>query len=255
MNMSSPLVPESSRGFFTTPPDPKSHLRLICFPHAGGSAALFHNWAAGLPAGVQVCAVHLPGRAERWREPPFTALPSLLEALIPTLFPYLDLPFALFGYSLGACVAFEMARLLRARGVEPVRLFVAAHRPPHLPNPLSPSHCLPELDFIQEMARRYEPVPQAVLQDAETRALFLGALRADMQMLETQVSSTGEPLACPISAFRGSTDSQVSDAELAAWGELTTGAVRSRVIPGGHFFVKTSRHALLEAVAADLSGI
>src|SRR5690349_236164 len=91
-------------------PRPRSSVRLFCFAHAGGGASFFRGWAAGLPESVEVSPVQLPGRETRFREPPFTRLGQLTEALAEALRPHLDRPFAFFGHSLGALVAFELAR-------------------------------------------------------------------------------------------------------------------------------------------------
>src|SRR5262249_13687929 len=107
-------------------PRPQADIRLFCFPYAGGGASVFRGWADGLPASVEVCPVQLPGRGTRFREPAFTRLPPLIEALAESLRPHLDRPFAFFGHSLGALVAFELARYLHQhQGREPVRLFVS----------------------------------------------------------------------------------------------------------------------------------
>src|SRR5262245_63225231 len=107
-------------------PRPAASVRLFCFPYAGGGASVFRGWADCLPGAVEVCPVQMPGRETRFREPAFTRLPPLVEALAASLRPHLDRPFAFFGHSLGALVAFELARRLRRdRGPEPIRLFAS----------------------------------------------------------------------------------------------------------------------------------
>ena len=97
-------------------------VRLFCFPYAGGGASVYRGWASDLPDFVEVCPVQLPGREGRFREPAFTRLGPLVEALTESLRPCLDRPFAFFGHSLGALVAFELSRRLRREGRRPVRL-------------------------------------------------------------------------------------------------------------------------------------
>src|SRR4051812_30171971 len=92
---------------------PKSSLRLFCFPYAGGAANVFHNWSSLLPSSIDVCAVQPPGRGNRLLEEPYTGLRELVGAAANALLPHMDRPFALFGHSMGALVAFELARFLR----------------------------------------------------------------------------------------------------------------------------------------------
>src|SRR5947208_15726994 len=96
-------------------PNPSARLRLFCLPFAGGGASAYHTWPEGLPGDVEVCAVQPPGREGRFREPAFARLRPLVTALTDALRPHLDRPFAVFGHSLGALVAFEWVRELRRR--------------------------------------------------------------------------------------------------------------------------------------------
>src|SRR5437899_13023831 len=98
---------------FRPKPNPRPLLRLFCFPWAGAGAAVYRPWPSALPPEVEVCAVRPPGRESRLREPPFTDLLRLVEGVAAGIRPYLTVPCALFGHSLGAWVAFEIARWVR----------------------------------------------------------------------------------------------------------------------------------------------
>src|SRR5438046_5889801 len=110
------------------------HLRLFCFPYAGGGASIFRPWVdtpSILPAEVDICPVYLPGRESRLREPLFTRLPPLIEALSHALEPFLGLPFAFFGHSMGALISFELARhLRRIHHPGPAHLLISSHPAP-----------------------------------------------------------------------------------------------------------------------------
>src|SRR5262245_25071207 len=135
-------------------PRPQAAIRLFCFPYAGGGASVFRGWANGLPGSVEVCPVQIPGRETRFREPAFTRLPLLIEAVAESLGPHLDRPFALFGHSLGALVAFELARhLQRERGPEPVHLFVSGCGAPQTRGQETLLHTLPAAEFRRELQR------------------------------------------------------------------------------------------------------
>ncbi len=207
-----------------------------------------------MPTQVEVCAIQLPGRENRLREQPHTRLASLVEQLAEELEPYLDLPFALFGHSMGAWIAFTLARRLRQRHPRsPVHLFVSGRRAPQIPSLHRPIHALPDPEFIGELRRRYGGLPEAVLRDPELLELFLPVLRADLTLVETYTYTPEPPLACPISAFGGAEDPASGPAGLAAWQAQTTATFSMRLFPGGHFFVQTARTAVLAEIRAALA--
>ncbi|HEX2093650.1 MAG TPA: thioesterase domain-containing protein, partial [Longimicrobiaceae bacterium] len=169
------------------PLNPHTRLRLFCFPYAGGGASIFRTWSQSLPPEVDVCPVQLPGRESRLREPPFDRLLPLVRTLADVLAPYMDLPFALYGYSNGALMSFELARELRRRGMRgPVHLFVAACPAPHLPDKDPPIHALPDVELIREI-RRLNGTPEEILQNEELMTLLIPLLRADSAIHETYV--------------------------------------------------------------------
>jgi medium-chain acyl-[acyl-carrier-protein] hydrolase len=230
--------------------------RLFCFPHAGGGASAFREWAGLVPAGVEVCAVQPPGRENRLREPPLTALPPLVVEAAAALLPWLDLPFAFFGHSLGALAAFEVARQLRRQGAPtPTWLFAAGCEAPQRLRPADPPlHALPRERFLAEL-RRLEGTPEAVLNSAELLDVLLPLLRADFAVLETYRYRPELPLACPITAVGGVEDRQISRDDLAAWGEQTAAGVEMHLLPGGHFFPRTACAGLLELLNVPLRSL
>ena len=235
-------------------PRPQAHLRLFCFPYAGGGASIFRTWSDGLPAEVEVCPIQLPGRGTRLMEPLFTQLSPLIRALAQALLPLLDKPFAFFGHSLGAVVSFELARQLRRQyGVQPVRLFVSASRAPQLPHRGLPVHTLPEGDFLAEL-RRLNGTPTEVLEHEELMQIALPVLRADFAVYETYRYPTEPPLNYPISAFGGLRDRTVSQSDLEAWREQTSVSFSRQMFPGDHFFLITTQPLLLRVLSQELHG-
>ena len=155
---------------------------------------MFRTWSNALPADVEVCPVQLPGRSERLMERPFTDLSSLIEVLAQALAPLLDKPFAFFGHSLGALIGFELARQLRRQyGVNPVRLFVSAGRPPQVPRRGAPIHNLPRKEFLAAL-RRLDGTLAEVFEHEELLEIILPLLRADFAVYETYVYSKEAPL-------------------------------------------------------------
>jgi surfactin synthase thioesterase subunit len=233
---------------------PQARLRLFCVPYAGGGGSTYAAWPAGLPDDVEVCAIQLPGREGRYREPLFTDVRALTGPLCEGIAPLLDRPFALFGHSLGAAIAYEAAlALVRGGGPAPAALFVSGHRAPHLPPHCRPIHHLPEGEFIDEL-RHLNGTPAEVFAGAELLALVLPQLRADFRMAETwEPSSTGGELACPVVALGSTEDERVSRATLEPWRAVTSGAFDVAMFAGDHFYVKTHRARLLEVLTAQLA--
>jgi medium-chain acyl-[acyl-carrier-protein] hydrolase len=233
-------------------PRAQAEVRLFCFPYAGGGASIFRGWADGLPDAVEACPVQLPGREARFREAAFTRLRPLVESLAAGLRPHLDRPFAFFGHSLGALVAFELARRLARDGRPgPVHLFVSGCVAPQTATRETSIHTLPDAEFREEL-RRLNGTPAAALDDDELMELVLPTLRADFALYETYAFDPGPPLACPITALGGLGDDGVGSQDLDAWREQTTGPFRMRMLPGDHFFVHTARTPLLRAVEQAL---
>ena len=229
-------------------------MRLFCLPPAGSGASPFRAWARALPDGIELCPIQLPGREERLTERPYDRLAPLVDALAGALRDHLDRPFALFGHSMGALLAFELARALRrdGAGLPLLHLFVSGYRAPHLPDPDPPLHPLPGPAFWDEV-RRLNGTPTVVLDNAELRRLVEPTLRADFAVHETYAHEPGEPLACPISVFGGLDDQEVSRGQLEEWRRHARGPFILRMLPGDHFFIHPSRDALLRAIAEDLA--
>jgi medium-chain acyl-[acyl-carrier-protein] hydrolase len=226
-------------------------IRLLCFPHGGGSATSFNAWREKLPGDIEVRALQLPGRGRRLSEPPQTNISHIVETLSKTLQTFGEVPIAVFGHSLGAWIAFEFARQLQSKTIPLLHLFVSGQSAPQLPDLEAPVRNLSDREFISEVRRRYDGLPEEVLRDGETMTLFLPALRADFAMKETYRYIDGPLLECPISCFGGREDETVSIEELAAWRDRTR-AFNLRMFPGGHFFIDSSRESVLKCVTAEL---
>jgi medium-chain acyl-[acyl-carrier-protein] hydrolase len=224
----------------------QAETRLFCLPYSGGGAAAFHRWAALLPEAVELNLVQLPGRETRLREEPLTRMETLINALVPMVAGLLDRPYALFGHSMGALSAFELARGLRRKGAPaPLCLFVSGRRAPQLADPEPPLHTLADGPFVAAVVRRYNAIPRIILDDIELLRLFLPTLRADFELLETYTYRTEPPLACPIVALGGNDDARASAQELAAWQMHTQSWFQMRRFPGDHFYLQSERDALI----------
>lgn len=230
-------------------PEPSARLRLFCFPYAGGGASAYRSWTSLLPAGIELCAVQLPGHESFHDQPAFTSMDALVERLTGELLPYLDCPFIVFGHSMGALIAFEWLRHLRGRGdFKPVSLVVSGHPAPQLPDPMPPIHGMPDALFLQELQERYEGLPPEILSSRELIAFMLPTLRADFELVENYAYRRGEPLECPVSIFSGLEDAGVTHDQLAAWRTQTRGEFRFRYFGGGHFYLRSAQSSVVASI-------
>ncbi|WP_432137806.1 MULTISPECIES: thioesterase II family protein [unclassified Streptomyces] len=217
--------------------------KLVCFPHAGGWASAYGGWPARLPSDVGVLAVRYPGREDRLGDP----FPPGLEALADEIAEALDglsrHRLVLFGHSMGASVAHEVAVRLDKRGRPPAALCVSGRRPPHL---LDGRRRLSGTDEeIIEGIVRFDESRAAIFAEPELREILLPAVRADYRMVDEYAGGHRPALDCPVYAYTGDADSEVTPRQMRGWADVTDGAFRLQVLPGGHFYLRAQEPALL----------
>lgn len=240
----SPWLVRFSRGETAT-------VRLFCFSYAGSGASIFRGWADGLPADVDVWAAQLPGRETRVGEQPVRRMAPVIDALEEAIRPQLDLPYVFFGHSMGALVAFELARRLRSAGApEPAHLSLAAFRAPQLANPNIKIYHLP--DEVLKTVLLKEGTPQQVLENDELMRALLPTLRADFELCDTYEYAEEPPLRMPVSVFGGHQDVRVGRSDLEPWRDQAAGPFRLAMIPGSHFFLHSAQDLLLTELVRDL---
>jgi surfactin synthase thioesterase subunit len=231
----------------------RKRTRLFCLPFAGGGSAIFYSWKDRLPNDTELVRILLPGRENRLREKAVTRMATLVATITEAMTPWLDRPFAIFGHSMGALIAFELAKALRARyRVLPYHLFVSGFRAPQLPRPEKITG-LPDAQFIARL-RQYGGIPELVLQEPELMEIFLPILRADFELMDSYVYQPADLLDCPLTAFGGKSDPKIALQEISAWEMHTTRDFKCHFLPGGHFFINESTTQLLSHLCTDLGG-
>jgi len=235
-------------------PRPNAAVRLFCLPYAGGGATVFRGWPDLLPVEVEVAAVQLPGREGRMKEAPLTSMSDVVAAVTAAVLAdaHVDRPFALFGHSMGALVAYEVTRELEGRRERaPAWLFVAGHGAPHLHRAEPRIHDAPEEEFTARL-RSLAGTPDEILERSDLMDVLLPLLRADFEVCETYEFRAGAPLSTPITAVGGLADTLTPRRHLEAWRDVTNGTFQLRLLPGGHFFLNERPDLLLRALTADL---
>lgn len=226
---------------------------LVCFPFAGGAAGWFRPLASLLAPGVEVRAVQYPGRQDRYHEPVVEDIPRLADLICDALEPALDRPFAFFGHSMGAVVAFEVTRRLALRDrPRPRVLVVSGRRAPSLRRE-ERVHLRDDPGLLAEL-RALGGTDAAVLADDELVRMILPAVRGDYRAIETyRLPEHDAVVDVPVHALTGDADPRASVDEVAAWREHTTGDFSLHVLPGGHFFPAQQSARVADLITASLA--
>lgn len=223
-------------------PAPDARVRLVCFPHAGGSANYFFPVSRALARSMDVLCLQYPGRQDRRRERCVETIDELADRIALALRPWADIPLAFFGHSMGAILAFEVSLRLKEAGITPAVLFVSGRRAPST-HRVETVHLLPDTALVQEI-RGLQGTESALLDDADIVSMILPALRGDYRAVETYQHVGGSTVDAPLVAMLGDEDPMVTLSEGEAWANHTTSEFELRVFPGGHFY--------LNAHAADV---
>lgn len=228
-------------------PEAKGRPRLVCFPHAGGAASAFSTLARALAPHADVLSVQYPGRQDR-RSEPFAADIEALATQVAERLP--QEPCAFFGHSMGAVVAYEVARRLAGTPAAPVRLFVSGRAAPSVPNTRF-VHLEDDEGLIRDV-RDLRGLGSSRLEDPDVLAMVLPPLRADYTAIETYEWTPGPPLDVPMTVLLGDEDPLVDAAQAHAWDDHTTAGVTLRPYPGGHFYLEEQPERVARDILADL---
>ncbi|MFF0740408.1 thioesterase II family protein [Streptomyces sp. NPDC004111] len=228
-------------------------LRLVCFPHAGGSASFFRSWAQLLPDDVELLAVRYPGREDRIFEPPVEHMEELADSLAEACASLGGGPLAFFGHSMGASVAYEVAaRMANAPGTAgPQALFVSGRGGPGKNQSRGLATATDE-ELVGDLVAMSGTTAQALL-NKELRDLLLPAVRADYRLVESYTASVPPPaLDIPVYAYYGDADDKLDEDSVLAWSSATRSAFAVRAFPGGHFYLEEQAAPLVADLLARL---
>lgn len=215
-------------------------LQLVCLPQAGGNAWTYRQWAERLPATIELLAVQYPGHGDRLGEEPRRDFDTLLSGITGHLAPELDRPYALFGHSMGALLAFETGRALQAMDVDPAEhVFLSGYNAPGVPASSDSGIPIHEMSDPQLLERivALDCTPREILEDREMRGLLLRMIRADSAVCDSHVLRDRSSLVSPITVLGGIDDPRTSESGLHAWQEFTTGGFDIRWFEGNHGFL------------------
>lgn len=240
----------TARWFRCYDPRPEARVRLLCFPHAGGTATFFRKWALDLPREIELHAIELPGRENRLREPCIEEMDALVDVVADAAVVMLDRPAALLGHSLGALVAYETVQRIEALRRAPLaRLFVSGQTAPHRRQ--RTSRHLSSDEALWDEVRRLGGTDLSLLDESSVRDVVLPTLRSDYRLGETYDGSASRSLLTPITVLVSDGDPEVTVAEATAWRERTLGGCTLHQFAGDHFYL-IDHQPVLDVVCSEL---
>jgi surfactin synthase thioesterase subunit len=225
----------------------------VCFPHAGGSASYYLPLSRALSPEFDVYALQYPGRQDRYKEPLVQSIDEMADRVFAVLGDLADGPVAFFGHSMGAVLAFEVARRLEAQtGRRPVALFASGSRAPS--RYLGRREEEGEVDFIKVM-RDLGGTDPRVLNEPDMLATFLPAFRSDYLALEAYHRGTEFGISAPIVVMTATDDPKTTEADARAWHEHTTAGGEVHTFDGGHFYLEKNPRGVIEVIAQTLRAV
>ncbi len=235
-------------------PRPMASMRLLCFPFAGAGASTFRGWAEMLPVHIEPWAAHLPAREDRLRATAYEDWAPMQNDLMDAYNQLPVQPTALFGHSMGAIMAFELARCIQARGRGALQhLFVSGRAWPG--NSTSDDQDINMLDdagLLEGMESRYGSLPPSMAHP-DIRKMVTTTLRSDLRLLGSYQYRPGPALNCPLTVLTGEADPTTCDGQAAAWGVESCSIFTALAFPGGHFFLEPEKNDVIAAISARLA--
>ncbi|MGN6321576.1 MAG: thioesterase II family protein [Dyella sp.] len=231
-------------------PNSAATARVFCFPYAGSGASVFRDWQPALSNRLEVVGIQLPGRENRFLEKRLNRLDAAIDALLDVIPSWLDKPFFFFGHSLGALLAFELARAMQQRGLPaPFHIVVSGSCAPHRRHLDEPLHILDDAQLLERI-RDYNGTPPELLHNDEVMRLLLPQMREDFAMFETWEHRDDTPVNCPLTALGGDADREVPIEDLRAWSQMTSAEFEHHLFPGDHFFIHSNKTRVLQLLRA-----
>ena len=226
-----------------------TQLTLLCLPYSGASAMVYSRWRRKLPEWLKLQPVELPGRGARFGEPLQTDIRALARQLAAEHAPALRGPYALFGHSLGALLACEMAHALRQLGQhEPVALFASGTAAPSMRSEYDRDLAEPKTDAeLIEQLRTLNGTSEEILANQELMSMTLPVLRADFLLCGGFRPAQRAPLNCPVHVLGGKADRATTE-QLIGWSKETHGSFSVDMLAGGHFFIHEHEAKVLRAI-------
>lgn len=226
----------------------KAQIRLFCFHHSGGAASSYYRWVEHISPNIELIAIQLPGREDRFSEPLINRFEDIIFHLLEGFHIYTEKPFFVFGHSLGALVGFEFVSAIRKRySILPHYLIVSAARAPHLTYKRTSLSHLDDASLTEKL-KVYNGIEDNIINNNDLLSLFLPIIRSDFQLIENYRYNSFKPFLCDILSLAGSDDHTVNCEDIRAWSAYTMGKFHYLSFSGEHFFLKNHQSTILQII-------
>ncbi|WP_339224138.1 alpha/beta fold hydrolase [Paenibacillus sp. FSL H8-0332] len=229
-------------------------LRLFLFPPAGGDVSTFLHWEEQMPRDVETCLIRLPGRGARITEPAIDNVDILTDLLLQEMKEYTDVPYVLFGHSMGGLVSYELTQKIYKQGLNlPEYVIISSMKAPNYMNKFTESLTEDGNDklYLKSNAEFMDTIislggiPDAFSENREFLELILPTFRKDMKMCETYNPETAQAVPVSFDIYGGNRDSIATKKELEGWKKYTTQKYVLTLFQGNHFYFMDNPNMLL----------
>jgi surfactin synthase thioesterase subunit len=228
-------------------------INVFCIPFAGGSKYSFAGLKKVPAQKTTFIPIEIPGRGSRYKELLLTDMAQIADDLLAQLINKIDNPYAIYGHSMGALLAYLLTkRLLQENLSLPIRLFVSGSGGPSVKNRITSSYLLPKDAFLEGIRKLGGSMEQAI-NDPSIMNIYEPILRADFQAVELYKYQQEEPFAIPVTVFFGENDPKVTFLEASAWQKETQAAIEIIPFPGSHFFIFGQESRIVELIEERLN--
>src|SRR5689334_10414639 len=109
-------------------------MKLFCLPYAGGSALVYKDWKQFFPASIELVPIEYSGHGKRSNQPLYKDVNAAIDDIYGIISKSIidGLPYAIYGHSMGAMLAYEVAQRLRDNKMPlPVHIIFSGRGVPH----------------------------------------------------------------------------------------------------------------------------
>ncbi|MGB3183713.1 MAG: alpha/beta fold hydrolase [Cyclobacteriaceae bacterium] len=229
-------------------------ITVFFLPFAGGSRYSYNQFKQAAPAWMKVEPLDLPGRGGRFKEDMLTSINSVVDDLFEQIKDKINQPYAIYGHSMGATLAYLLARKIDDLGRNlPSYLFLTGTCGPTADRERKIRSTLPKDEFVKEV-KEMGGSPDEILNDDQLMEFFEPILRGDFAVLESYEHEEQEPLNIPFTVIIGS-DEEVTVEEAKNWQKEFASPIDFHLMPGHHFFIFDQHKEVMHIITRRLTDL
>ncbi|MDN4524090.1 thioesterase II family protein [Fictibacillus fluitans] len=223
--------------------------QLFCIPYAGASATMYMPWTNLVEDHIHIRPVELAGRGSRFDEPPSLNFSDALDDVLQQIIPLADKgPYAIFGHSMGAVLAFEVYyQLLNKKYPKPSHLFLSGRPAPREKSKKNGLHQMIR-DKLNKFFILKGGIPKELAKHPDLAKSFRKVLQSDLGwMASYHFQPKPVKVDCPVTIFCGLGD-RIRREDAAAWNNYVSSPCTITWIEGDHFFLNSYTQELVSSI-------